>query len=139
MTNVRPSTPEDEDAKLRPFSRDCPKRTANWWNRNEYCPILPENRLGSMGEPVKLMIEGQAGLPVLRGLQEESHGIPKETLAKVAKLKLKKSAPSNKSNSGEVSSRDRRPMAKRRRSRPLWPNYRTKIARLPSSSGFARF
>ncbi len=95
VTNVRPSTPEDEDAKLEAVLRRATREgERKLVEAQQYCPILPDNKLGSMGEPVKLMIDGQPVFVCCAGCKKQAMDSPEETLAKVEKLKQKKSAPS---------------------------------------------
>jgi hypothetical protein len=50
------------------------------------CPVT-ENRLGSMGAPFKLMIEGEPVFLCCDGCKDEALKDPQATLAKVANLK----------------------------------------------------
>lgn len=52
-----------------------------------FCPVMDESRLGSMGTPVKLMIEGKAVFLCCKACEEDALAKPKDTLAKVEKLK----------------------------------------------------
>jgi hypothetical protein len=90
VTNVRPSTPEDEDAKLVAALARLPEADRKLAVAQEYCPILTDNKLGSMGEPVKVMIEGQAVFLCCSGCKKAALAKPQATLAKVASLKQKK-------------------------------------------------
>ena len=93
VTQVRPSTPEDEDSKLAAVLAGLSDEDRRLVAAQGYCPILPANRLGSMGEPVKLMIDGQPVFLCCPGCREQALTDPEETLAKVEKLKQKKPAP----------------------------------------------
>jgi Cu/Ag efflux protein CusF len=53
----------------------------------DYCPIQTLNRLGSMGKPVKVMINGQPVFLCCPGCKEEALKYPDGTLAKVEELK----------------------------------------------------
>jgi membrane fusion protein, copper/silver efflux system len=101
VTNVRPSTPEDEDAKQTAVLARLPEADRKLVESQQYCPILPDNKLGSMGEPVKLMINGQPVFVCCAGCKKQAMDNPEETLAKVAKLKLKKPTPTDKNNSDQ--------------------------------------
>ena len=62
-----------------------------------YCPIQPDNRLGSMGPPVKVMIKGQPVFLCCKACEDEALEHPDQTLAKVEQLKTKaKAAPPRK-------------------------------------------
>lgn len=52
-----------------------------------YCPVIPENRLGSMGTPCKVVIRGQIVFLCCRGCRAEALAHPAETLRKLAQLK----------------------------------------------------
>jgi membrane fusion protein, copper/silver efflux system len=92
VTNVRPSTPEDEVAKLAAVLARLPEADRKLVAAQEYCPILTDNKLGSMGEPVKLVIEGQPVFLCCLGCKKGALADPQATLAKVAALKQKKPA-----------------------------------------------
>src|SRR5262249_21761825 len=83
---VRPSTPEDETAKLAAVFSKMPASDRRVAEAQQFCPILEQNRLGSMGTPVKVVIEGQPGFLCCDGCRESALANPKETLAKVAEF-----------------------------------------------------
>src|SRR5207302_7854934 len=58
-STVRPSTPENPDAKIQAALAKLSSDDRKLTESQRFCPILPTNRLGSMGPPVKLIIEGQ--------------------------------------------------------------------------------
>ena len=45
-----------------------------------FCPVLEDSRLGSMGTPVKLMIDGQPVFLCCEGCEDEALADPKATL-----------------------------------------------------------
>jgi len=53
----------------------------------KFCALANERRLGGMGTPVKIMIEGQPVFLCCDGCKEGALEKPQETLAKVEKLK----------------------------------------------------
>lgn len=86
-STVRPSTPEDHDlkidltlAKLSPADRELA-------HSQQYCPILTETRLGSMGVPVKLNVGGQTVFVCCPSCQKGALKDPTQTLKKVQQLK----------------------------------------------------
>jgi Cu(I)/Ag(I) efflux system membrane fusion protein len=86
---ARPSMTRDEDskvqaalAKLNPIDR----RLAE---TQQFCAILPKNRLGAMGVPVKVTIEGQSVFLCCVGCKDEAMENPSRTLAQVEKFKAK--------------------------------------------------
>ena len=52
------------------------------------CVVMEDSPLGSMGAPLKVMVDGQPVFICCEGCREEALKDPKETLAKVAKLKM---------------------------------------------------
>jgi hypothetical protein len=90
VTNVRPSTPEDEDAKLSAVLASLPAEDRQLVEAQRYCPILTDNKLGSMGEPIKLMIDGQPVFVCCNACSKQALASPQQTLAKVEELKKKK-------------------------------------------------
>lgn len=53
------------------------------------CPVQEDNRLGSMGVPVKLTIQGQTVFLCCKGCRKEAEGEPAKTLDKVKELRAK--------------------------------------------------
>ncbi len=90
VTNVRPSTPEDEDAKLTAVLANLPEADRKLVEAQQYCPVLTDNKLGSMGEPVKLMVDGQPVFVCCGGCKKQALANPQKTLAKVDEFKKKK-------------------------------------------------
>jgi Cu(I)/Ag(I) efflux system membrane fusion protein len=91
VTTVRPSTPEDPDAKITAALAKLSDTDRREVDAQKFCPILKTNRLGSMGPPVKLMIEGEPVFLCCEGCKEAATENTGDTLAKVAALKGKKS------------------------------------------------
>ena len=91
-STVRPSTPDDLEAKI----------TANLAKLNAadrllaetqiYCPIMKGSPLGSMGAPIKLMIQNQPVFVCCDGCPNGALANPQRTLDEVAKLKAKTKA-----------------------------------------------
>lgn len=57
-----------------------------------YCPVMPDTKLGEMGEPIKLMIKGKDGKeePVFiccKGCKRKVLADPDKALAKVTELR----------------------------------------------------
>ena len=66
-------------AKLSPEDR----KTAE---AQRFCPVMEYGRLGAMGAPIKVMVEGKPVLVCCKGCSEDAVAGGKETLEKVAKL-----------------------------------------------------
>lgn len=84
---ARPTTPADVDAevkaalaKLRPADRRLAEAQG-------FCAILNANRLGSMGTPFKLVLNGQPVFLCCAGCESKARADPDKTLAKVEQLK----------------------------------------------------
>jgi Cu(I)/Ag(I) efflux system membrane fusion protein len=86
-STVRPSTPQDEDAKVEAALARLPLEQRRAAEAQQFCPILEENRLGSMGVPVKVTVEGQHVFLCCEGCKKRALANPKQTLAKVAAFK----------------------------------------------------
>jgi Cu(I)/Ag(I) efflux system membrane fusion protein len=93
-TAARPSLTRDEEdtvnavlAKLNPEDRRLVEAQG-------YCPVLTDNRLGSMGTPVKVMVKGQPVFTCCNACVNKALSRPEQTLAKVEELRTKsKTAP----------------------------------------------
>jgi hypothetical protein len=53
----------------------------------KYCAVMMESRLGSMGAPFKVMVEGQSVFLCCEGCKDTALANPQETLANVKRLK----------------------------------------------------
>jgi hypothetical protein len=58
----------------------------------EWCVISSDERLGSMGPPIKLSIKGEPVFVCCKGCQKKAEANPDRTLAKVEELKAKAKA-----------------------------------------------
>lgn len=87
VTTVRPSTPEDQDAKVEAALARLSDSDRQLAHSQQYCPILSDNRLGSMGEPVKVTIDDQPVFLCCEGCKKQALSKPKATLAKVEEFK----------------------------------------------------
>ncbi len=52
-----------------------------------FCPIVEDSRLGSMGIPVKLMLDGKPVFLCCKGCEDTARANPKATLTKVDEIK----------------------------------------------------
>ncbi len=55
----------------------------------EWCVVSTEERLGSMGPPVKLEVRGRSVFICCKGCKRKAEADPEQTLAKVEELKAK--------------------------------------------------
>lgn len=74
-----------ERAKLSPADRALV-------DAQEWCVVSNDERLGAMGPPLKLDIKGQPVFVCCKGCKRKAEADPDKTLAKLAELKLKKTA-----------------------------------------------
>ena len=55
----------------------------------KYCAVMPKERLGAMGTPLKLDIKGKPVFVCCKGCEKKALKNPEETLEKVAAMKAK--------------------------------------------------
>jgi len=85
---AKETKPDDvavERAKLSPADRALVEA-------QEWCVVSTDERLGSMGPPLKLDIKGQPVFVCCKGCKRKAEADPDKTLAKVAELKAKAKA-----------------------------------------------
>lgn len=87
VTTVRPSTPEDPDAKIRAALASLSADDRKLVERQRFCPVLTSNRLGVMGTPVKVTFEGRPIFLCCSGCKDKALADPKATLAIVERIK----------------------------------------------------
>jgi Cu(I)/Ag(I) efflux system membrane fusion protein len=90
-TTVRPSTPEDTDSKIEQALAKLSSEDRRIAEQQQFCPVLADSRLGAMGVPVKVMLEGQPVFLCCDGCRKPAQEKPAEMLEKVQKLKAAKS------------------------------------------------
>jgi Cu(I)/Ag(I) efflux system membrane fusion protein len=93
---VRPSTPEDEDALEKKARIELAKLSAadrRLAEEQRFCPILQTNRLGSMGPPVKIILDGKPVFLCCPSCEGKARANTQRTLDKVEDLKRGKSTP----------------------------------------------
>jgi Cu(I)/Ag(I) efflux system membrane fusion protein len=86
---VTPSMTEDEDAKVKAVLFKLSHVDQSPAQAQAYCPILEANRLGSMGLPVKLILNDQPVFLCCPACEKEARAHPEQTLAKVQALKAR--------------------------------------------------
>ena len=87
VTAVRPSTPEDPDAKIVASLVSLSAADRKIAEAQRYCPVLKTSRIGSMGPPIKLAVGGQTVFACCEACKDQALEKPTETLAQVAKAK----------------------------------------------------
>ncbi len=86
VSNLRPSTPDDPNAKLKVAIAKMSREDQLSVKQQGFCAILTQNRLGSMGTPVKVKIEGKTLFLCCNGCSEEARANPTTTLASLDRL-----------------------------------------------------
>ena len=87
VKTVRPSTPEDPDAKIRAALATLSKEDRELAEAQRFCPVLSDNRLGVMGPPVKIVVDGRPVFLCCSGCTKKALANPQETLATIERLK----------------------------------------------------
>ncbi len=94
---VRPTTPEDTDAKLNAVLAKLSTADREAVAKQRFCPVLTQNQLGSMGAPIKLTVSGESVYLCCAGCKDNALSDPAATLAKVKEFRARKpSAAPNK-------------------------------------------
>lgn len=86
-SNVRPSTPDAEEEKVKASMAKLPKADQQLAVAQAYCPIMQGKRLGAMGPPVKVLLKGKPVFVCCKGCEDEAREEPEKTLAIVERLK----------------------------------------------------
>src|SRR5439155_14712912 len=79
---VRPSTPADEEDRVKAALAKLSAVDRKSVDAQKLCPIR-KTRLGSMGTPVKVILEGKPVFLCCKGCEEEAREHPGQTLAAV--------------------------------------------------------
>jgi Cu(I)/Ag(I) efflux system membrane fusion protein len=87
VSSVRPSTPEDPDAKIKAALAKLSTEDRMLAEAQRFCPILQGNRLGVMGVPVKVLIRGEPVFLCCPGCKDKAVKNPDATLEKVRELR----------------------------------------------------
>ena len=84
---VRPSTPEDSDSKVKAGLSKLAPADRQLAEAQNTCPVLDGSRLGSMGAPVKLVLDGKPVFVCCGGCTDKANAEPGKTAAKAAALR----------------------------------------------------
>jgi len=110
-STVRPTTPEDTDAKINQALARLPEADRKLAEEQKFCPIIADSRLGSMGVPIKLVIENKPVFICCEGCKKEALENPQETLDKVKKLNESRSPVVSPSSAPSAAVKDTAPAA----------------------------
>jgi membrane fusion protein, copper/silver efflux system len=91
-TAARPSLTRDEEDKVQAALAKLNTEDRRLVEDQRYCPVLG-TRLGSMGLPVKLLLQEQLVFLCCKACVREAQGNPQTTLAKVTERKAKSATP----------------------------------------------
>ena len=80
-------TDKPDEAKIKAAMAKLPAADRSAAAAQRYCPMMDTVRLGAMGTPVKVMIDGKPVFLCCNGCKDEAVEHGKETLATVEKLK----------------------------------------------------
>jgi Cu(I)/Ag(I) efflux system membrane fusion protein len=86
---ARPSASTDEDAEVKATRAKLTPEDRRLVDAQDVCPIRPGNRLGAMGAPFKVIVNGRPVFLCCSACEEEALAHPAQTLAKVEDLKRK--------------------------------------------------
>jgi Cu(I)/Ag(I) efflux system membrane fusion protein len=87
VTTVRPSTPDDPDAKIAASLAKLSDEDRREAEAQKFCPVLKDGRLGAMGVPIKLIIQGKPVFICCEACKDGATENPVDTLSKVAAIK----------------------------------------------------
>jgi hypothetical protein len=85
--NNNGTPPPDNDAKIKTALDKLDPADRKLAEEQKYCALETENRLGSMGKPIKVMIQGQPVFLCCKGCEKMSQKDAEKTLATVERLK----------------------------------------------------
>jgi hypothetical protein len=86
-TTIRATTPEDPDAKIAAALALLAPADRAFAEQQRFCPILPTSRLGSMGTPVKLTLDGETVFLCCAGCKAQANANPQKTAQRVKELR----------------------------------------------------
>jgi len=79
--------PPDREAKIKASLDQLDPTDRKLAEEQTYCAVETEKRLGSMGKPIKIMLEDQPVFLCCKGCEKRAKANPEKTLATVKKLK----------------------------------------------------
>jgi Cu(I)/Ag(I) efflux system membrane fusion protein len=84
---ARPSMTEDQETLIQSSLAKLSAADRQLAESQRFCPVLTDNRLGVMGVPVKLILQGQTIFLCCKGCIKSARENEAKTLAKVAEMK----------------------------------------------------
>ena len=86
VVQARPSTPKNEADSIRAAIESLSKVDQSLVKKQRTCPIIDDSQLGSMGVPIKLMLDGKPVFVCCEGCVKSASEHPQETLIKINRL-----------------------------------------------------
>jgi hypothetical protein len=86
LANVRPTTPQDEDANVKAYLAQLSTPDRRLAEAQKVCPVQ-KNRLGTMGTPVKVLLKGAPVFVCCTGCVKDAETDPDRTLAAATETK----------------------------------------------------
>jgi hypothetical protein len=83
----KPADPPDDEAEVKAALAQLPPEDLRLAEAQQFCAVEDENRLGSMGVPVKVMAKDQPVFLCCKGCRKKALADPDKTLTKVRELK----------------------------------------------------
>jgi hypothetical protein len=80
---------QDSEAQVRAALAKLSPEDRKLAEAQKYCAVEEDNRLGSMGTPVRVVIKGEPVFLCCKGCRKEAEKDPDATLAKVRQLRKK--------------------------------------------------
>ncbi|MEX2112975.1 MAG: hypothetical protein WD845_07300, partial [Pirellulales bacterium] len=107
---VRPSTPADVDRTIEAALAKLPSADRAAAEAQQFCAVLHDSRLGSMGMPVKVQIEGKTVFLCCENCVKQAKAKPRETLEHLEQMKTRrdKQTPAGKTAPAGPTAADRK-------------------------------
>jgi Cu(I)/Ag(I) efflux system membrane fusion protein len=86
---IRPSTPSEEEENVKVSLARLSTDDRLVAEKQKFCPVLSDNRLGVMGVPFKIELDGKTIFLCCKGCEKEARSHAQQTLEKVQALKGK--------------------------------------------------
>ena len=77
----------EEEADIKAARAELSPEDQRLVKAQDYCPVIPDKRLGVMGTPIKVMVKDQPVFLCCKGCQRKALADPDKTLAKVEELR----------------------------------------------------
>ena len=87
---------QDEEAEIKAARAELSREDQRLVAAQEFCPVMPDKRLGVMGPPLKVIVKDQPVFLCCKGCRRKALADPDKTLAKVEQLKAKVKASAGK-------------------------------------------